>query len=170
MAQQHLDKTGNESQNVLIAKIEENFSELYSADASNTNWSGTTVAATGLVSGGTVTSTGLATVGTLKVGTSTKTATAVAGAATLNKPAGVITTEALTTAKGAEYELTLTNSSIVAADQVFASVQFGSASAGLPVISRVTPASGSVKIRVLNADASDAFDGTLKISFFSLKN
>jgi hypothetical protein len=106
----------------------------------------------------------------LKVGSGTKTAAATAGAATLNKPAGVITSEALTTEADAEYELTLTNSEIAAADQVFASVQNGTNTQGVPYVTRVTPAAGNVKIRVRNGHASEALNGTLKIAFFVLKN
>lgn len=100
----------------------------------------------------------------------TKTATAVAGAATLNKAAGVITSEALTTAAGATYTLTLTNSTIAAADQVFASVANGTATTGMPAVTTVKPAAGSVVIVVQNVDAAAAVNGNLKIRFMSLKN
>ncbi len=111
-----------------------------------------------------------ATLGALTLDTGTKTATATAGAATLNKQAGVITSEALTTAAGAVYTLTLTNSVIGATDQVFASVSYGTATAGSPVVTRVTPGSGSVVILVQNIHASAALDGTIKIAFFVLQN
>ena len=65
----------------------------------------------------------------------TKTAAATSGAATLNKMSGVITTEALTTATGATYTLTLTNSDIAAADLVFVSVGNGTNTAGAPALS-----------------------------------
>ena len=107
---------------------------------------------------------------TLAVGTGTKTATATAGAATLNKPAGVITSEALTTAAGAVYTLTITNSAIAAADQVFASVAYGTSTTGSPAITRVTPAAGSVVILVQNVHASAALNGTIKVSFVTFKN
>jgi|GEM_PF-3059565 len=158
MAQKKLDATGNEPMGVTYAKINDNFDELYAADSSNTNWSGATVTATGLISGG-----------SLQLDTGTKTATATAGAATLNKDSGKITTEALTTAAGATYALTLTDSSIAAADMVFASVAFGTATAGMPIVTSVAPAAGSVVITILNGHASAAFDGTLKISFLVVK-
>lgn len=104
------------------------------------------------------------------VGSGTKTATAVAGAATLAKPAGVITSEALTTAAGATYTLTLTNTAIAAADQVFASVWLGTATTGIPMVASVKPAAGSVVIVIENNDLAAAFNGTIKIAFFSLKN
>lgn len=159
MARKPLDQTGNEPMAVQLGKINDNFVELYAADSSNVNWSGETVTASGA-----------GVFGSLKLDTGTKTATATAGAATLNKDAGVITTEALTTAAGATYTLTLTNSSIAAADQVFASLAGGSNSAGVPVISQVVPAAGSVDVTVHNLHAEDALNGTLKIAFAVFKN
>lgn len=156
MAQKKLDPTGNEPMGVAYSKINDNFDELY---PSASDWSGATVTATGLVSSG-----------ALQVDTGTKTATATAGAATLNKDSGKITTESLTTAAGATYTLTLTDSSIAAADMVFASVAFGTATTGMPIITSVAPAAGSVVITVLNGHASAAFNGTLRISFLVAKN
>lgn len=111
-----------------------------------------------------------ATVSQLHVDTGTKTATAVAGAATLNKMSGAITSEAITTAAGATYTLTLTNSSIAAADQVFANVNLGAGSGGTPAIASVTPAAGSVVIVVQNIHASAAFNAAIKIAFLVVKN
>ena len=111
-----------------------------------------------------------ATVSAFHLDTGTKTASATAGAATLNKMAGVITSEALTTAAGAQYTLTLTNSDIAATDQVFASVQDGTATAGTPAIATVTPGAGQVVIVVQNIHASAALNGTIKISFAVFKN
>ncbi len=99
----------------------------------------------------------------------TKTAAATAGAATLNKNAGVVTTESVSTAAGGVYTLTLTNSTIAVGDQVFASVQLGTATTGLPEVATVTPGAGSVAIVIHNDHASAAFNGTLKIAFFVLK-
>lgn len=113
---------------------------------------------------------GPATVSALHLDAGTKTATATSGAATLNKMAGVITSESLTTAAGADYTLTLTNSDIAAADQVFASVQDGSSTAGTPTIATVTPGTGQVVIVVQNIHASAAFNGTIKVSFAVIKN
>jgi hypothetical protein len=132
---------------------------------------GTTLDVTGAATfGSTVAATGKITGGSLALDTGTKTASATAGAATLNKDAGVITSEALTTAAGATYTLTLTNSSVAAADQVFASVRYGTASAGMPVVTMVTPSSGAVEVIVQNIHASAALDGTIKIAFAVLKN
>lgn len=97
------------------------------------------------------------------------TATATSGAATLNALAGKITSEALTTTAGSDYTLTLTNSDIAAADLVFASVDLGTATTGEPAITSVTPAAGSVVIKVRNIAASAVFNGTIVISFNVVK-
>lgn len=101
----------------------------------------------------------------VSLGVGTKTASATAGAATLNQPSGVVTSESVTTAAAATYTLTLTNSKIAATDIVLASVGNGTNSAGTPEICSATPANGSVVIVIRNAHASAAFNGTLKISF-----
>lgn len=119
---------------------------------------------------GPIVTTGKTTTNTFALDTGTKTTTASAGAAVLNKSAGKITTEALTTAGLASYTLTLTNSQIAAADQVFASVAFGSATVGEPTIARVTPSANQVIIIVRNAAPITAFDGTLVVSFMCCKN
>jgi hypothetical protein len=100
----------------------------------------------------------------------TKTVAAVAGAATLAKMAGVVTSEALTTAAGTTYTLTLTNSNVAAGDQVFASVSLGTATTGMPTITTTKAGAGSVVIVVQNVHASAALNGTIKIAFFVLKN
>lgn len=100
---------------------------------------------------------------------STKTASASAGAATLNSPSGVVTSEALTTAAAATYTLTLTNSCVAAGDIVLASVGNGTNSAGTPTMCSVTPAAGSVVVVVRNSHASAALNGTLTIAFTIVK-
>jgi hypothetical protein len=105
----------------------------------------------------------------LAIDSGTKTATAVAGAATLNKGSGVVTSEALTTAAGANYTLTLTDSAITATDIPFASVSNGTNAGGLPEIASVTPGAGTLTIVVHNGHATAAFSGTLTIGFFTLK-
>lgn len=108
--------------------------------------------------------------GQLVLDTGTKTATATTGAATLDKTSGKITSEALTTAQNAFYTLTLTNSEIAAADMVFASVANGTNTQGTPMVEKITPAAGSVVIRICNKHASaEALNGTIVVSFFVLK-
>lgn len=96
------------------------------------------------------------------------TVTASSGAATLHDIKCKVTTEALTTAAGDSYTLTLTNKKVMATSTVLVSVCYGSATAGTPVVAMVTPAAGSVVVVVKNDHASDALDGTLKISLLIL--
>jgi len=93
------------------------------------------------------------------------TATSTAAAATINKQVGKITTEALTTAAGATYTMTLTNSLIAATSAVFVSVGKGTATTGEPVVQFVTPAAGSVVILIRNVSAAGALNGTITIDF-----
>lgn len=93
------------------------------------------------------------------------TATATTGAATLSRRAGVITSESLTTAAAGVYTLTLTNTLIAATSVVVASVQNGTNSQGIPVVSLITPGSGSCTIDVRNLHGSQALNGTIKIAF-----
>lgn len=98
----------------------------------------------------------------------TSTASATAGAATLNTQTGVITSEALTTAAGSDYVLTLTNSLITASgagSNVFVSVDNGTNTTEGLSVQRVTPSAGSVVIRIRNSHAADALNGTIKIRF-----
>lgn len=154
MARQDLDTTGNEDMGRTLAKANENFQDLYNNGGGGGALVGTSAAVSGLTS--TV---------SLQVDTGTKTATATAGAATLSKNAGVVTSEALTTAAGAVYTLTLTNTVIAATDTVLASVQNGTNTQGWVHLERVTPGSGSVAITVRNIHASEALNGTIKISY-----
>jgi len=96
------------------------------------------------------------------------TVSATAGAATLSQQAGVVTSEALTTAAGADYTLTLTNTLVAATSIVFVSLATGTNTIAPIYVSKVTPGSGSVVIVVRNGHASSALDGTIKISFLVL--
>ena len=92
-------------------------------------------------------------------------ATSTAGAATINKSAGQITTEALTTAAGASYTMTLTNSLIAPTSIVLVTVGKGNATVGEPVVQFVTPAAGKAVILIRNVSASTALNGTVTINF-----
>lgn len=112
-------------------------------------------------------------VGELSVGTkgNTKTGTASAGAVTYAGLTGAITTEALTTAQDASYTLTITNSAILATDVVLVSVANGTNTQGTTVVTKVTPAAGSLVIIVTNKHATaQALNGTLVISFLAVRN
>jgi hypothetical protein len=96
-------------------------------------------------------------------------ATSTAGAATINAQSGVITTEALSTAAGATYTMTLTNKAINADSVVVVTVGKGTATAGEPVTQFITPAAGSAVILIRNVSAAAALNGTIKI-FFTVFN
>lgn len=92
------------------------------------------------------------------------TATSTAGAATINAQAGVITTEALTTAAGATYAMVLTNSYVNASSIVTPVVGRGTATACGLVPITVTPTAGSVTMIFQNPGLT-ALNGTVKIAF-----
>lgn len=93
-------------------------------------------------------------------------AEATDGAATVNAQRGYVTSEELTTAAGAAYTLTLTNSRIAAASQVVATVEDGTNTQGIPVVGTVkVTAAGTAVIKVYNLHASQALNGTIIISF-----
>jgi hypothetical protein len=93
------------------------------------------------------------------------TATATAGAATLQNQSGVVTSEALTTAAGANYTLTITNAKVTTSAVCFASVSNGTNTTVEPVVTRVTPGSGSLVVVVRNLHATVALNGTIKIAY-----
>lgn len=95
----------------------------------------------------------------------TGTATSTAGAATINAQTGVITTEALTTAAGATYTMTLTNSYIKAGSVVMVSVGKGTDTAGMPTVCFVTVSASTATIIIQNVHAANALNGTLSIAF-----
>jgi len=101
------------------------------------------------------------------IGVAGGTVTGSAGAATLNQPSGVVTTETVTTAAGAIHTLTLTNSFIAAADIVLASVS--TTGTGTPVVSEITPAAGTCVITIQNIHATIAFNAALKVYFLVVK-
>lgn len=79
---------------------------------------------------------------------------------------GETTSSSLTTAAGATASITITNASIVATSKVFAAVKNGTNSAGMPVVTTITPGSGSATVVVQNIHASAALNGTLKLEYF----
>ena len=93
------------------------------------------------------------------------TGAAVAGAVTLNKQSGTVTSEALITAAAATYTLTLTNSVVTAGSRIFVSLANGTNTTAPIYVASVTPGAGSATIVVVNA-GTVALNGTIKISFF----
>lgn len=169
MAQKQLDPGMNESFSTFVGKLTSMFTELYNTFGGSPNPSVTTLTASGEVSAGSLGVTGasaLAAVSATSLALTAGTATATAGAATLNDPSGIITTENLTTAAGATYTLTLTNSAIDANSLVMVNVSNGTNTTGVPVVSTVTATLHQVVIVILNAATITAFSGgTLKIGF-----
>ena len=95
--------------------------------------------------------------------------TSSAGTAALNAESGQITTESLTTASGAIYALTITNSLIAVTSTVAVSIKEESNIAGTPVVVNVYTMNGSVLIWIQNVHAADAFNGSLIVQF-SVRN
>lgn len=96
---------------------------------------------------------------------SVNTATSTVHAATLNTTEGMVTTEALTTAAGATYTFTLTNSLLVAgaaAPQVV--MRDGTNTAGAVQLNSVTNAVGS-SVFVFQNVGTAAWNGTKLIAF-----
>lgn len=99
-------------------------------------------------------------------------ATAAAGAANIQTVVGQITSESLVTATGALYTLTIVGRHFQADSVVMASVRLGTSTQGTPQIVSVTPSglpgAGQVVIVVKNIDATNAFNGTIVVSFLSI--
>lgn len=94
------------------------------------------------------------------------TATGAAHAETLNAQAGIITTEALTTASAATESRTLTND-FIASDSVLIVQIAGGTNTRHGLIVDYVCAAGSATINITNTNAS-AVNGTLKYSFIVL--
>lgn len=105
----------------------------------------------------------------LTVGSGTKTATAVSGAATLNKKSGIITTDSLNTASGGSCTLTLTNSALLATDNVQVTIGNGTNTAGSPDLVTSTVSAGQMVVVIQNIHASAALNGTLKVRFVTFE-
>lgn len=87
-----------------------------------------------------------------------------AGTATLDRVMGRVVSAALTTAAGATYTMTLTNSAVAATSNVQAAVIPGTNTTPGLVVQSVTPASGSVVFVIYNAGTA-ALNGTIVIVF-----
>lgn len=102
--------------------------------------------------------------------TEMSTGTSATSAVTINDYIGKITTEALTTAQNAIESITLTNDKIAAADNVFVTIGNGTNTQGTPMLGTVTPAAGSVVIKIINKHATaESLNGTLKVGFQVIK-
>lgn len=99
------------------------------------------------------------------VGLMANTATSTAGAATLSTKSGRVTTEALTTAPGATYTFTLTNTLITAAGPV-PQVELidGTNTGGAVQLTSIANGAGSSVFVFTNVGAT-AFNGTMQLAF-----
>jgi hypothetical protein len=95
-----------------------------------------------------------------------RSATASAGAVTINAEAGLVTTESLTTAAGSDYTLTMTNAALgpAANTQLMVTVFNDDNTGGEPHLWTISHATGSATIKIRNS-GSTAFNGKLKIQF-----
>lgn len=87
---------------------------------------------------------------------------------TLNYHEGVITTNTATTAAVTATDFTVTNSTVTAGSRVFVNIVDYNATygtAGIPYVNVDTIADGSFIIKIVNAHASNALNGALKIAF-----
>lgn len=107
--------------------------------------------------------------GTFRLDTGTKTATAVAGVATLNKLSGSVTSEPLTTAASATYTLTINDARVAPGDVVLTSVDNGTNTGGGPHMGVVHAGAGTITAVVRNSAVS-ALNGTVVVTFAVLKN
>ena len=90
--------------------------------------------------------------------------TEAANAVTASGMAGVITTSALTTAAGANYAITWTNTFITATSTVFVTISGGTNTVE-SVVFNVVPGAGSATLTIFNIGPTNPLNGTIKISY-----
>jgi hypothetical protein len=91
--------------------------------------------------------------------------TEAANAVTASGNAGVITTSALTTAGGATYVITWTNTKITTTSVIGLTIQGGSNTATNNITFTCVPGSGSATLTIYNNTAATALNGTLLIGY-----
>lgn len=109
--------------------------------------------------------TGTIAAGSVSSTATTTNATAIANSITVNSQRARITTETLSTAAASTYTLTVTNSTISAADFVFCAVGNGTNTALNPIVSSVTPTAGVLTV-VLRT--TSALNGTLVFAMWAM--
>lgn len=90
--------------------------------------------------------------------------TEAANAVTANGMAGVITTSSLTTAAGASYAITWTNSAITATSVVVLTLQ-GGTNTIKSLVFECVPGAGTATLNIYNIGLTDPLDGTILIGF-----
>lgn len=91
--------------------------------------------------------------------------TEAANAVTASGNAGVITTSALTTAGGATYAITWTNTKITATSVIGLTIQGGSNNATNNITFTCVPGAGSATLTIYNNTAATALNGTLLLGY-----
>lgn len=91
--------------------------------------------------------------------------TEAANAVTASGNAGVITTSSLTTAGGASYAITWTNTKITSTSVVHFSVQGGSNNSTQNISFTCVPGSGTATLTIFNNTAATALNGTILIGY-----
>jgi len=104
----------------------------------------------------------------LSLGQGVKTASATAGAATLNQPSGSITSESLSTAAAGTYTLVLTNTTANVGDIVQSTVNGGTNTGGQPVVASAVATANTITFKVYNLGAA-AFNGTVVVGYNLIK-
>ena len=97
------------------------------------------------------------------------TASATAGAATVNDYVGSVTSETITTAAGATYTLTVTNSRVTVGDMVIGNIRNGTNTVGIPVLSSLAAGAGTIVAKIVNASITTALSGTIVTDFLVVK-
>lgn len=93
------------------------------------------------------------------------TVTAAAGAVTSNTLCGTVTSESLSTAVGANYTLTLTDSLISTTSQVYAGAWLKTATAGKVQVQSIVLSAGSAVIVVKNVGTAAINSNTIVVPF-----
>lgn len=96
--------------------------------------------------------------------------TAVAGSVTFSGQNGtniIVTTEALTTAAGATYALTVISAELTSSSNILTDVTYGTATTGIPKVVKKVQAGGSCTFTIENIDPLVAFNGTLIFNMFA---
>ena len=103
-----------------------------------------------------------------ELATDVGTVTTTSEAGTLNDCMGIVTTNALDAAAGAEETIVLTNSKVSASDIVLATI-IGGTSAGTPILLKAVPAAGSITFTLKNDHSSTSFNGTVIIAYVVIR-
>lgn len=95
--------------------------------------------------------------------------TGAAGAVTVNKNSGVITTESLATAAASNTTYTVTLAGLTSGDVFLCQISDLSNSVGSPAIRKVVVTTNTATLTIANYSATVAFSGTFKILFQVVK-